>query len=430
VNYQVAVALAESVFRWDLIEVTCSDTVFDTRDDFTLTVRRTLAQRVNYRCSNPTCGANTSGPQIDPEKSMSIGVAAHITAASPRGPRYDASLSEDQRKSPENGIWLCQNCAKLVDNDQMRFTGALLCHWKRTAEQYATQQIGRRSPFDRTDTPRLEFVVQVSDRTALTSVEWNKGELLEDLLTLLPAGIRTEERATLLANGVGAFGQSYAILGLGSQHDQEWTIILFTAGEFGWEIVARTNLENQKGREPAVLYVPGTPGAVAITHVNGWGTGLFRRSTSWYRIAKGAPAPILSYPHSFHVAGWGMPFDRRLTSRILGVPNMLRPGLSLDLEFEIEYNISSQFVQPGSDSVLFSLSEMLSLEWSNTANTFVPRTAKDDFARLEELWLEGTAEFMCRNGAILQKLARTGTECQRRFVKEHFSEILARPGSM
>jgi hypothetical protein len=50
-------------------------------------------------------------------KPLILGVAAHITAASPDGPRYDQNLSSEQRKSPDNGIWLCQNCAKLVDND-------------------------------------------------------------------------------------------------------------------------------------------------------------------------------------------------------------------------------------------------------------------------------------------------------------------------
>lgn len=59
------------------------------RDDFSEEAKLILARRVNYHCSNPICGESTTGPQTNPTKSMNIGVAAHITAASPNGPRFD-----------------------------------------------------------------------------------------------------------------------------------------------------------------------------------------------------------------------------------------------------------------------------------------------------------------------------------------------------
>jgi hypothetical protein len=52
-----------------------------TRDDFALSVKKVLAQRVGARCSNPNCRQQTSGPQFDPAKALNVGVAAHITAA-------------------------------------------------------------------------------------------------------------------------------------------------------------------------------------------------------------------------------------------------------------------------------------------------------------------------------------------------------------
>jgi hypothetical protein len=98
--------------------------------------------------------------------------------------------------------------------------------------------------------------------------------------------------------------------------------------------------------------------------------------------------------------------------------------MSLDLEFDVEYTIGAQFVKHSSSSVLFSLSETLSLEWSDAANTFVPRTPEDDFARIEELWREGTDGFVRRNAMLLQNLAQCGTERQQRFVREHLAGIL------
>jgi tetratricopeptide (TPR) repeat protein/nucleoside phosphorylase len=113
------------------------------RDDFPEEVKRIVAQRVGYQCSNPDCRALTSGPQIDPTKALNVGVAAHITAAAPGGPRYDPSLTPEARRHPDNAIWLCRTCAKLVDNDLARFTVDLLRKWKAEAEKAASKQIGK-----------------------------------------------------------------------------------------------------------------------------------------------------------------------------------------------------------------------------------------------------------------------------------------------
>ncbi len=113
------------------------------RDDFSETVKKNLALRVANVCSNPDCGAATSGPHEDPAKSVNLGVAAHITAASPGGPRFDPSLTLEQRSSAENGIWLCQNDGKLVDSDEGRFSVALLRNWKATAEREAAARLGK-----------------------------------------------------------------------------------------------------------------------------------------------------------------------------------------------------------------------------------------------------------------------------------------------
>jgi hypothetical protein len=111
------------------------------RDDFSLGVKEVLAKRVGFRCSNPECRQLTAGPQADPTKAVNIGVAAHITAASPDGPRFDPSLTPEQRRSPENGIWLCQNHGKLVDNDAIKYSVILLREWKRIAEAMTEREL-------------------------------------------------------------------------------------------------------------------------------------------------------------------------------------------------------------------------------------------------------------------------------------------------
>jgi hypothetical protein len=122
------------------------------RDDFRKATIEALAKRAGNRCSNPGCRKPTSGPRTDPTKAVNIGVAAHITAASEGGPRYDPGLSHEQRRHADNGLWLCQNCAHLVDVDQVRFPPDLLRSWKRKAEGAARREVeGRASPGGRDD---------------------------------------------------------------------------------------------------------------------------------------------------------------------------------------------------------------------------------------------------------------------------------------
>jgi hypothetical protein len=107
------------------------------RDDFSAATKELLAKRVGFRCSNPECQQPTSGPQVDPRGTVNVGVAAHMSAASPGGPRYEPDLTAEQRCDSTNGIWLCQTCAKLVDNDSTRFSRLVLEGWKRAAERAA-----------------------------------------------------------------------------------------------------------------------------------------------------------------------------------------------------------------------------------------------------------------------------------------------------
>src|SRR5262245_7344471 len=103
------------------------------RDDFSEGTRRTLAERAGINCANPDCGRQTSWPSDDATgRSTRLGKASHITAASPEGPRYDPTLSSEQRSHADNGIWLCSECADRVDKkeNEPAYPVELLRHWK------------------------------------------------------------------------------------------------------------------------------------------------------------------------------------------------------------------------------------------------------------------------------------------------------------
>jgi hypothetical protein len=113
------------------------------RDDFKIKTKDILAKRVGFKCSNPECEMSTIGPNSDINKVINIGVAAHITAASPGGPRYDENISNEARQNIENGIWLCQSCSVLIDRDEKGYSVDLLKDWKKQAEDRAADNLNK-----------------------------------------------------------------------------------------------------------------------------------------------------------------------------------------------------------------------------------------------------------------------------------------------
>lgn len=103
------------------------------RDDFKKSEVTKLSQQSGYRCSNPSCRRPTIGPDGD-RGTASIGVAAHIAAASAGGPRYDPAMPPEERSSIDNGIWLCQTCSRLIDTDVASYPNETLFEWKKLSE--------------------------------------------------------------------------------------------------------------------------------------------------------------------------------------------------------------------------------------------------------------------------------------------------------
>lgn len=112
------------------------------RDDFNQPTLRLLAQRAGYICAYPDCRQLTVGPSDDRKSGLTmVGVGAHITAASPGGPRYDASLTAEERVSEANGIWMCQLHAKQIDDNAGRHSAGDLRRWKAQHEQWVFARI-------------------------------------------------------------------------------------------------------------------------------------------------------------------------------------------------------------------------------------------------------------------------------------------------
>lgn len=110
------------------------------RDNFTPSTKSALARNVHFRCVYPGCPLVTHASTPDGDN-INVGNAAHISAASPGGPRFDDELTPQQRRAYDNGAWLCATHANLVDADPARFPGEELKNWQRKMESSARDAI-------------------------------------------------------------------------------------------------------------------------------------------------------------------------------------------------------------------------------------------------------------------------------------------------
>jgi hypothetical protein len=111
------------------------------RDEFTPKTRLQIAKRAGWLCSDPSCRRPTIGSNSDGKGEINLGTAAHICAASPGGPRFDPNQTSAQRRSADNGIWMCKLHGTAVDAKDSTFTVELLREWKAQAQKDSWRRV-------------------------------------------------------------------------------------------------------------------------------------------------------------------------------------------------------------------------------------------------------------------------------------------------
>lgn len=180
------------------------------RDDFDLSVVDALGKRAAYICSNSACKTLTIAPSSENDtKFIYIGNAAHIAAASEGGPRYDPNMSSEERKSINNGIFLCGNCADMIDkNKGMDFSVALLKKWKSNHESWVSKNLNKKV-YEQSQASHVFNVTSHNQRGGITAAVVNVGpqprtldpKLQNQLKQLLPDKTRQVTVTCVMGDG-------------------------------------------------------------------------------------------------------------------------------------------------------------------------------------------------------------------------------------
>jgi hypothetical protein len=135
---------------------------------------------------------STSGPALNEDGTVNVGVGAHITAAAPGGKRYDATMTYTERSSGANGLWLCQSCSKIIDSDENRYTVALLHQWKKDAVQRALDAIAGGRPLG---VVKASSTLDAADEEFLRGLDLPSTDAVEAIGVRLHAASQTDIEA-------------------------------------------------------------------------------------------------------------------------------------------------------------------------------------------------------------------------------------------
>lgn len=116
------------------------------RDNFSQKTKDLLGQSVGFYCVRPGCAKPTTAFNSSTGGISSLGHAAHDSAASPGGARFEESMTPEQRKALNNGAHLCPTCARLVDIDYERFPIGTIQSWQQEAMNYRVHRMNMPHP--------------------------------------------------------------------------------------------------------------------------------------------------------------------------------------------------------------------------------------------------------------------------------------------
>jgi hypothetical protein len=111
----------------------------------------------------------------------------------------------------DNGIWLCQKCAKLIDDDETHYTSDLLRQWKKLSEEATRLAIesGTNGATLKADIELLRFYAQCFDRPAFQDPFQQEGSMeafdraIEDTITALNTGCLRSRDGVVLQRARG-----------------------------------------------------------------------------------------------------------------------------------------------------------------------------------------------------------------------------------
>ena len=196
-------------------------------------IEKNLALRSGNTCAYPACGKELTLDSLHPDDdSKVIGKAAHIAAASAGGPRFDPQMTDRQRSSIENLLFLCGDHHDAVDSQLSHHTTEFLLNAKTAHEKLVRRTV--RSSLGLIGFQELESVCTSLENIASSAEPVRVPLAVDDKIALNLLGASTKDSISdgmALVGTVGDFidGMRSVDPGLGERLSARFKAAYFSA---------------------------------------------------------------------------------------------------------------------------------------------------------------------------------------------------------
>lgn len=347
----------------------------------------------------------------------------------PHHDRYDSKTSQSKGFTPQELRYYKDRLVDLIDRWGAVPPSIVADH------AFAVEGQKVESEAEQAPAPSTVDLISGVDLSMLMSIALAPNQT-DDAIRVLHEGNLLSPEVTRI--GIARFnrsnprfeGEPYCVVLLADPLGWHWDVSLLLYRGAKWRLVGRIPLKLQRGGEPPIQYVSGNDAsALVIQHVEMYGTGVYRKGTTWYRVGPEGLLPLFTYPVQAYVVGWATAFQRHLSSEVITMPYTINDGAKLDIALHVRYEADPswlcRYTSPYDTLPLFTTTLNLNLRWAGDARLFVP--TEESTASLNEggeIFDEDEHGFLRRNVDRLVELAKTGSDFQRKWVRD-FAELLS-----
>ncbi len=101
--------------------------------------QKILCTKSGNRCAIPKCRKELVIDRTEDDCESIIGEMAHIKGEKPTAPRYNSDMTDNERNSYENLIFVCGNCHKIIDDQRNTYTSEKLHEVKKQHEEWVLE---------------------------------------------------------------------------------------------------------------------------------------------------------------------------------------------------------------------------------------------------------------------------------------------------
>lgn len=269
-------------------------------------------------------------------------------------------------------------------------------------------------------------IVSLVNREKLEGLKnvWEKLRIESELFqNLQPDKVRADVRELDGREG------SEAIIEVTDFGKTEGQYLVFSRRGGQWVFLGNLDFNNLYFPDYRLMEKGNGGGWLVISSHDFHGTGASLTGEHWWDLSGERLKEVLSYPVKGYVQGWGMSFDREVSSQVLGYDKNPFDKFKVYMSFSAIYYDGVERMFKYKENILFAVVKRVLYVWDSSQGRFVVDSQFSDMAEEEinGLFNDDNDRFLKHNFEDIKKIAISKDENNREWLKGFFKDCSDSP---